>query len=120
MRILPLGLAVTDIALAAAGTMAQTKPAPATPAAPAAPATPAPAAAAPAKASVETTTIGDLLGNPTRQAVIAKDMPDLITYPGLDQIKGMTLRDISKYPEAKLDDAKLAAIQKDLDAAKKP
>ena len=46
-------------------------------------------------------------------------MPALVAYPGLDQIKGMTLRAISVYPEAQLDDTKLAAIQKDLDAAKK-
>jgi hypothetical protein len=31
----------------------------------------------------------------------------------------MTLRGISVYPEAELDDAKLTAIQKDLDTAKK-
>ena len=31
----------------------------------------------------------------------------------------MTLRAIEAYPEALLDDAKLAMIQKDLDAAKK-
>ncbi|MBA3810382.1 MAG: hypothetical protein H0X27_01830 [Caulobacteraceae bacterium] len=105
MRNLLVGVAGLSIALAAAcGASAQATPPPAANAAP----------------SVETTTIGDLLANPTSQAVIAKDMPDLITYPGLDQIKGMTLRDISKYPQAKLDDAKLAAVQKDLDAAKKP
>jgi hypothetical protein len=51
--------------------------------------------------------------------VMEKDMPALVAYPGLDQIKGMTLRGISVYPEAQLDDTKLAAIQKDLDAAKK-
>ena len=79
--------------------------------------TPIPAAAG--AMSVESTTIGDLLDNPTSKAVIAKDMPALIAYPGLDQIKGMTLRAISAYPEAQLDDAKLAMIQKDLDAAKK-
>ncbi|MEP6968149.1 MAG: hypothetical protein ABI906_08715 [Pseudomonadota bacterium] len=107
MRNLLVGVAGLSIALASAsGAAAQ--------------ASPPPAASAPAAPSVETTTIGDLLANPTSQAVIAKDMPDLITYPGLDQIKGMTLRDISKYPQAKLDDAKLAAVQKDLDAAKKP
>ena len=80
----------------------------------------APIPSAPGAASVENTTIGDLLDNPVNKAVIAKDMPDLIAYPGLDQIKGMTLRAISAFPEAKLDDAKLTAIQKDLDAAKKP
>ncbi len=81
---------------------------------------PAPIPAAPGAASVENTTIGDLLDNPANKAVIAKDMPALIAYPGLDQIKGMTLRGISVFPEAQLDDAKLTAIQKDLDAAKKP
>ena len=75
--------------------------------------------AAPGAMSVENTTIGDLLDNAASKAVIAKDMPALIAYPGLDQIKGMTLRAISVYPEAQLDDAKLAMIQKDLDAAKK-
>ncbi len=78
---------------------------------------PAHAVSTPAKASVETTSIGDLLANPASKAVLEKDMPALITYQGLDQIKGMTLRDISKYPQANLDDAKLAAIQTDLDAS---
>jgi hypothetical protein len=82
-------------------------------------ATPIPAA--PGAGSVETTTIGDLLANPADHAVLAKDMPKLIDYPGLDDIKGMTLRAISAYPEAELDDAKLKAIQADFDAAaKKP
>ena len=78
-----------------------------------------PIPAAPGAMSVETTTIGDLLASDPSKAVIAKDMPALVAYPGLDQIKGMTLRAISAYPEAQLDDAKLAMIQKDLDAAKK-
>jgi hypothetical protein len=43
-----------------------------------------------------------------------------LTYEGLDQIKGMTLRDISKYPQADLDDTKLAKIQKDFDAIPAP
>jgi hypothetical protein len=80
----------------------------------------APIPAAPGALSVEKTTIGDLLADPSAKAVLTKDMPKLIDYPGLDQIKGMTLRDISVYPEAELDDTKLASIQKDLDAAKKP
>ena len=78
-----------------------------------------PIPAAPGAMSVENTTIGDLLANDASKAVITKDMPALIAYPGLDQIKGMTLRAISVYPEAQLDDTKLAMIQKDLDAAKK-
>ena len=79
--------------------------------------TPIPAAAG-AK-SVESTTIGDLIADPAAKAVLAKDLPALLTYEGLEQIKGLTLRGISVYPQAQLDDAKLAAIQKDLDAAAK-
>jgi hypothetical protein len=76
---------------------------------------PAPAAAS-AKPSVETTPIGDLVANEKTKAVLAKDYAGLLTYDGLDSIKGMTLRDISKFPQAQLDDAKLATIQKDFDA----
>jgi hypothetical protein len=115
MRILLAGLAGTSVALAAFGAMAQdAAPAAAAPAAPAmaAPATPAAAG----KPSVETTTIGDLIANDKTKAVLAKDYAGLLTYDGLDQIKGMTLRDISKFPQAQLDDAKLAVIQKDFDA----
>ena len=110
MRLLTAGLAGLTLALAGFGAVAQP-----TAAAPAAAAAAIPAA--PGKASVETTTIGDLIANPNAKAVLQKDLPELLSYPGLDQITGMTLRDISKFPEAKLDDAKLAAIQKDLDAA---
>jgi len=82
---------------------------------------PPPIPSAPGAGSVENTTIGDLLANPADHAVLEKDMPKLISYPGLDDIKGMTLRAISAYPEAELDDAKLKAIQADFDAAaKKP
>ena len=61
--------------------------------------------------------ISDLLDNPGAKGVIQKDKPDLITYPELDMIKSMSLRQISQYPQANLDDAKLKAIQADLDAA---
>jgi hypothetical protein len=76
-----------------------------------------PIPAAPGAPSVESTTIGDLLANPAAKAVLQKDMPELVSYPGLDQIKDMTLRGISVYPEAQLDDAKLKAIQADLNTA---
>ncbi len=112
MRRMTAGLAGLALTLAALGAHAQSAPA-------AAPATPAAIPAAPGAMSVENTPIGDLLADPGSKAVIEKDMPALVAYPGLDQIKGMTLRGISVYPEAQLDDTKLAAIQKDLDAAKK-
>ena len=75
------------------------------------------AAAAPAKLSVEDTTIGDLLASPVGKAVLTKDMPDLIADPRMEMAKGMTLRAIVPFSEGKLDDAKLAALQKDLDEA---
>jgi len=105
-------LAGLTLALSAVTALADDTPA-------AAPAAPAAIAAAPGALSVENTTIGDLLADAGGKAVLDKDMPKLVAYPGLDQIKGMTLRAISVYPEAELDDAKLTAIQKDLDAAKK-
>jgi hypothetical protein len=114
MRRLTAGLAGLALTLTALGAHAQSAPAPAP-----APAAATPIPAAPGAMSVEKTSIGDLLANPASKAVMDKDMPALVAYPGLDQIKGMTLRDISVYPEAQLDDTKLAAVQKDLDAAKK-
>jgi len=112
MRFLTLGLAGLSIALAAgAGAMAQTS---------AAPTAATPATAAPAKASVETTTIGDLMANPATMAVLQKDLPEVLADPRLEQAKGMTLKEIEPYSEGKLDDTKLAVIQKDLDAAKAP
>ena len=104
MRILTAGFASLSILMVASGAVAQT--------AMPAPMTPAPRA----KPSVETTTIGDLIANDKTKAVLASDLPALLAYDGLDQIKGMTLRDISKFPQANLDDTKLAAIQKDFDA----
>lgn len=109
MRRLIAGIAGLTFAATALTASAQTAPA----------AAPAAIAAALGALSVENTSIGDLLADASAKSVLEKDMPMLIAYPGLDQIKGMTLRAISVYPEAQLDDSKLASIQKDLDAAKK-
>jgi len=86
---------------------------------PAAASAPTPIPAAPGAPSVESTSIGDLMANPAAKAVLQKDLPQLVSYPGLDQIKDMTLRAISVYPEAQLDDAKLKAIQVDFNATAK-
>jgi len=104
MRLILAGLAGLSLT-AAASAMAQT--------------TPAPATAAPAKVSVDTTTIGDLMANPATMAVLQKDLPEVLSDPRIEQAKGMTLKEIEPYSEGKLDDTKLAAIQKDLDAASK-
>jgi len=79
---------------------------------------PAAASSAPAAASGPSvdSTIADLLANPTTKAVLAKDLPALLTYDGLDQIKGMSIRQISQFPQANIDAAKLAQIQTDLQA----
>lgn len=108
MRSAIAGLAGTLVLLAAAGVSTPSS----------AQDTPIPAASP--KASVETTTIGDLVANDKTKAVLSQDMPGLLTYDGLDQIKGMTLRDISKYPQADLDQTKLTKIQKDFDAIPSP
>jgi hypothetical protein len=60
--------------------------------------------------------IADLLADPGAHDVLAKDLPKLLTYDGPDQIKQMSIRAISKFPQAEIDDAKLAAIQADLAA----
>jgi hypothetical protein len=87
---------------------------------PAASGAPAADSSAPAAAtsgpSVDST-ISDLLANPTTKAVLAKDLPALLTYDGLDQIKGMSIRQISQFPQANIDAAKLAQIQTDLQAS---
>ncbi|MGH7022807.1 MAG: hypothetical protein ACREEB_04350 [Caulobacteraceae bacterium] len=125
MRPIIAALSAVSLMLAAAPALAQTNTAApeATPPA-AAPATPeaAPATipAASPKASVETTTIGYLVDNPKTKAVLQQDMPALLSYDGLDQIKGMTLRGISVYPQANLDQTRLLKIQKDFDAIPSP
>lgn len=107
-----LALASAALCLSFAGLAAAQTPAPAAPAA-----APAASAAAPAAALTIDSPIDDLLNNPGAKAVLAKDMPKLLTYDQLDMIKSMSLRQISQYPQAELDDAKLQAIQNDLTTA---
>jgi hypothetical protein len=64
--------------------------------------------------------IADLLDDKGAHDVLAKDLPKLLTYDGLDSIKQMSIRDISKFPQAEIDDAKLASIQADLAALTPP
>ena len=64
--------------------------------------------------------ISDLLDDKGAHDVLAKDLPKLLTYEGLDSIKQMSIRAISKFPQAEIDDAKLASIQADLAALTPP
>ena len=82
--------------------------------APAAPAT-APAAAA-GKFSVEKTPIGTIWADPKGQEILLKQLPPLEQY--MDQIKDMTLAQVAPMSQGAIDDAKLKAIQADLDAIK--
>ena len=75
-------------------------------------------AMAESKYSVETTLIGDLLANDATKAIVLKYMPTLMDSPYLEQVKAMTLRGVSAYPQAGLDDAKLKLMQAELDAVK--
>jgi len=86
------------------------------------------AADAPAAAAAQATvpagppsidwTMQDLLANPAAKAVLEKDLPGIDQDPRLDMVKAMTLRTVAGYPEAQIDEAKLAAIQADLAALK--
>jgi hypothetical protein len=61
--------------------------------------------------------IVDLVADPALKAVVDKDIPGLETNQYYEQIKGMSIRGISKFPQANIDDAKLVTIQADLVAA---
>ena len=78
-----------------------------------APAAPAAAAAAGGPPSVDKTTIGALWANPATKAVLEKDVPGIDQY--MDQIKDMTLAQVAPMSQGAIDDAKLKAIQADLD-----
>jgi len=111
MKLIVAGLAGLTLTFAGVATAFADDPS-ATSAAPAAPAT-----SAAGGASVDSK-IGDLLANPPTKAVLDKDIPGLETSPYLEMVKGMSVRDIAKYPQAKIDDTKLQVIDADLKAAK--
>ncbi|HEY2750023.1 hypothetical protein [Phenylobacterium sp.] len=77
---------------------------------------PAPATAAAGPLSVEKTPIGSLWANPAAKAVLLKELPTLEQY--MDQIKDMTLSQVAPMSQGAIDDAKLKAIQAELDKIK--
>ena len=82
----------------------------------AAAAAPAPAAASNAKYSVDKTPIGTIWADPKGKEILLKQLPPLEQY--MDQIKDMTLAQVAPMSQGAIDDAKLKAIQADLDAVK--
>jgi hypothetical protein len=77
-------------------------------------AAPAPAAA---NYTTENTEIGALLDDPAAKAVLTKHIPDVVSNPGIDQARSMTLKQVQQY-SPDLTDKVLAEI--DVDLAKLP
>jgi hypothetical protein len=59
-------------------------------------------------------TIGAILANPAAKAVLEKHVPGASVHPLLDKALGMTLREVTSYPEADLSAEKFHAIVADL------
>jgi hypothetical protein len=80
------------------------------------PAAPSAPAAAAGKYSVDKTPIGTIWADPKGKEILLKQLPPLEQY--MDQIKDMTLSQVAPMSQGAIDDAKLKAIQADLDAIK--
>jgi len=66
--------------------------------------------------SVDKTPIGVIWADPQGKAVLLKQLPPIEMY--MDTIKDMTLVQVAPQSGGAIDDAKLKAIQADLDAIK--
>lgn len=78
------------------------------------PADPSAGRATTAKYSVDKTPIGVIWADPKGKAVLLKELPPIEMY--MDMIKDMTLAEVAPQSAGAIDDAKLKAIQADLDA----
>jgi hypothetical protein len=59
---------------------------------------------------------GDLLDNPAAKAVLSKHLPDLDKAgPMLNMARGMTLKAVAGFPQAKIPPDKLKAIVAELE-----
>lgn len=68
--------------------------------------------------STSTTSIGDLLDNPSTKAVLVKHLPDLVGNPQIEMARGMTLKQIQSYSSDSVTDEVLAKIDADLQKIK--
>jgi para-nitrobenzyl esterase len=75
-------------------------------------ATPAPAATA--RYSSTTTLISVLLADPAAKAILAKYIPQLVNSTNIDQVSGMTLKDVQQFAPDLLADKVLAEIDAEL------
>jgi para-nitrobenzyl esterase len=61
------------------------------------------------------TKFGELLDNPAAKAVLLKHLPEIASAgPMLNMARGMTLKAVAGFPQAKISPDKLQAIVKDL------
>ena len=79
-------------------------------------ATPVAMAQTPAKLSVETTKISEVIKNPVAKAALEKTLPEISQY--YEAIGEMTLKEVAPMSQGALDDAKLAALQVEFDKIK--
>ncbi len=75
-------------------------------------------AAPTAKYSVDATPFGDLVNDPATKAVLDKDWPNYKNAP-MEMVAKETLKAMSAYPQAGLNDDLLKKIQADFDALSK-
>jgi acetyl esterase/lipase len=59
-------------------------------------------------------TVGELLDNPASRAVLARQVPVLVSSPQIDQARGLSLRSLQAYAPTVLTDARLKAIDEEL------
>ena len=84
------------------------------PAKPAPPSAPALAPQATPYYTLDDSTIGELLDDPTTKAILVKHLPEVVNGEGIDRARGMTLPAIQPFSQGKITDEQLAAVEKDL------
>jgi hypothetical protein len=72
--------------------------------------------ATPAKFSVQTSTLGQLLADPAAKAILAKDFPEVVNHPDLDQGLDLTLPEVVQYLPDVVTPEKMAAMDAELKA----
>jgi hypothetical protein len=73
-------------------------------------------AATPAKFSVQASTLGQLLADPAAKAILAKDFPEIVNHPQLDQGLDLTLPEVVQYLPDVVTPEKMAAMDAELKA----
>ena len=63
----------------------------------------------------ENSTIREILANEQAEAILNKYVPGASTHPQIGMAMGMTLKQVSWYPESGLTPEKLEALVKDLE-----